>query len=1091
MRFFRTFFILFFCFFIFYFAVYLYFKNEYPSEKISKLAQTWLSKQLEKPVQVEKGSFHLLTGFQVENIQVFKEFSSNQKLLTINKIELRYVWKSLLKKKLEVSKIIIKDLIFYLSNLDFQTTTKDTIQNNKIEPIDWQVYLKNIEIENAVVQYSSIQNKTSWKIFLEKLKLNISDLQLEQIDLVNLIQKISFNFQGQVNEGVLKFEFHSPGLFQLDSLDFAGFTLESMCDFDLKSEKHVASLDSISSDSINVGTNLVLSQNQLLIDWRGREGDSSELKLPALRIILEGFTFSDFRKAAVDLELSLKDWFYTRSLSEFENVSQTSFKLISDSAFVGVDSILKNIRTSSLFNQYVESIPEINGLFYLDSIKITGKQNKGSWEVAYQFRNWFEKVKVDFQNGININNLNGTLNHSGYFKNSTFEKGDFFAEFNSDSLLLFNQTRDTIISSYGFLEIKSNLVKNMVPESLFVKTEIEEIFGGNFIGTIDLFVQEVLQLDELDLQHITGNANFELNEMDLEQYTGNSISGFSDLSLNVQSNFGYSSNIVAKFNTTDLSVEFDTTEGFELLPDAFLQMMGELSSSPGFEEIKFQNAEFTFNDLSDCKIDASYFPALGESRIYLEDWFINLPVLQDYFPVYLRDELISSIWEGEATISCEMLTWQDENAKTYSQIIGDLNISNEIFDNPYWYIRLDSLNMYGIFAGSFNELQLDLEGNMKGFQIIDTTPNYLNTQLYSYLSIENWNDIYIQSFSAEQPKLNLVMNVEGSIQNLSEQPIYFLSSSAKVENDSAVQIILGTKIAGDVSTEFSIFSQEENSNILQVKGWIDLDTLDYLMDEGIQLFALKGHLPIDQLYDLDSGYLVPIEQTQQQKLRTDLFEVYSNYYLNPNTPYSILVVDSLIYENYKAENLEIFFENEQGSFFIPKISMNLYDGSLLMNSVVNLNSGAWNDISYQMQGQMSRVNSSILPGVQGQTEEESRIGIAFFMHGKGLDLSKKIELEGELNVTEIGSFTTENLLNSIDPTKTDPSIRSVRRMIGLGYKPNSISFLIQHDNFYPTISFRQPWYSPVRIAGGEIAISRLPIKFLLDLMVANVGSSIE
>ena len=101
------------------------------------------------------------------------------------------------------------------------------------------------------------------------------------------------------------------------------------------------------------------------------------------------------------------------------------------------------------------------------------------------------------------------------------------------------------------------------------------------------------------------------------------------------------------------------------------------------------------------------------------------------------------------------------------------------------------------------------------------------------------------------------------------------------------------------------------------------------------------------------------------------------------------------------------------------------------------------------------------------------------------NLIKNVDLEGTLEVTEIGSRVTQNLLNSIDPSGTDSSVRSVRKMISLGYKPNSISFQIRHGYFYPSIFFSQPWYSPIRIAGGKVSISRLPVKFILDLMAAE------
>jgi hypothetical protein len=229
-------------------------------------------------------------------------------------------------------------------------------------------------------------------------------------------------------------------------------------------------------------------------------------------------------------------------------------------------------------------------------------------------------------------------------------------------------------------------------------------------------------------------------------------------------------------------------------------------------------------------------------------------------------------------------------------------------------------------------------------------------------------------------------------------------------------------------------------------------------------------------------------QTEQQRNRFDLFEVYETYFRLEDTPYTIIVADSLNYENYKAETIEIYLDYNQGSIFIPHLSMNIYDGNLVMRSYVNLNSGALEDISYFLQGQLSRVNSSILPGVIRQEEEESRIGVTFDMLGQGFDLSRKISLEGKLEVTEIGSQATTNLLKSIDPFNADPSIRSVRRMLSLGYKPKTISFIIQYGNFYPSISFSQPWFSPIRISGGKISISRLPLKLLLDLMAAEKGA---
>ncbi|MDZ7345868.1 MAG: hypothetical protein ONA69_03655, partial [candidate division KSB1 bacterium] len=137
------------------------------------------------------------------------------------------------------------------------------------------------------------------------------------------------------------------------------------------------------------------------------------------------------------------------------------------------------------------------------------------------------------------------------------------------------------------------------------------------------------------------------------------------------------------------------------------------------------------------------------------------------------------------------------------------------------------------------------------------------------------------------------------------------------------------------------------------------------------------------------------------------------------------------------------------------------------------------DASYKLTAHISSINSSLL--LPSAASEKSNITAHAELRGRGLDINKGIDLDGYFNISEIESKVADNLLRSLDPEGKDSGIRSTRLLINRGFKPKLFRFEIRHGFCYPAVYFQQPWYFPVRLIGGGIELSRIPIVTLLKL----------
>ncbi len=1070
-------------------GVAFYFYHQFPPEKVQRMAQAWLAAQLNRTVQVRTGSIQPLLGFQLQDVQIYRLPPNDREIfIRCERIQFRYSWRALLQRRIEVTELILDrpQLKFYPEEFVIPTIS-DPLVRPPLKPSTWLLALKHLVIRDGAFWFNTPAANTSLCIAISKLQFALQEAELQQKTGNDFWQNLNYRQLATLIDGTVQFTFHQRNMTLglgngIDSLSVVG-----ICHAELQSKKPTSVVAMMLHDSTTIVGKLQIHDFTCRVDWRNQNRHAL-LPLPTLQLQWQGWFAGDFKQGGVNLNFALADWLRGKATGSLRSGELPQLLVTADGVQANLAAISKALRKWAIFsNSWLNRI-DLHGQVVIDSLSLAGNPADASQPLNFRLRSRMLNLSGSGRSAKFVG-MNSSIQTEGQLTNGEFNRGGLNVIVTTDSLLIGDQPSSRLLTRSNRLSCQTQLGKNGLPKTLLLALDAQDIGGAVLHAGVDLHNTAIDSLPPQDFRTLIGTVDLKLTGVDLTRLAGATAAGLADLHLQMTAQAGSPAKLAAELNIHDLSAEFDSISGLELLPDLHARLTGFLNSSPGWGEILFDHSQFTVNDLAAGSITAKFRPAVGAASIYCEELKLNLPAWQEFFPMYLREEMTAALWQGEAVISSELSLWNEPDGRISSQLIGDLRIDNGLFDNPFWYLRLDSLSLNGTFGGNLFEQQIDLEGKLAQFQIIDSTPTIQQTRLRATLGLKDWNQIKIQSSFVEQPQWQIRLSLQGSIDSLATTPTYALSGSVETHADSIAQIMIGLYYRGDWSAKFSIFSLEQQPTVLHLRGWVNLDTVDVLVEGGMMLHGLRGRLPFSQLYNLTTGYLEPVAQAEHTSFFFNWFDLYEPFLARSLSDYNLLTADSLYFSRYKAEDLRLLLAYDKGNIIIPQFSMKLYEGNFLTRAWLNLNSGALADISYQLRGQLSRVNSAILPSVGRQKRDKSHIGVSFDLNGKGVDLTQKINLEGDLEVTEIGVQTTDNLLRSIDPVGTDASIRSVKQLIKLGYKPSSLSFQIQHDNFYPQISFAQPWYSPIHIAGGKVAISRLPVKLILDLMAAGTTGS--
>jgi hypothetical protein len=221
------------------------------------------------------------------------------------------------------------------------------------------------------------------------------------------------------------------------------------------------------------------------------------------------------------------------------------------------------------------------------------------------------------------------------------------------------------------------------------------------------------------------------------------------------------------------------------------------------------------------------------------------------------------------------------------------------------------------------------------------------------------------------------------------------------------------------------------------------------------------------------------------------YTILRDYYRASVKKRSTLSVGAIEAAGYAVSNVNAEMYLGEGWVEIPFLQAQSYGGTILSRFAVDLAAGDLRNANYTISAHFNEVNSELLLPADNKEQGRGIINGNLTLDGKGLDPQHEMMVGGYFYITEIGPRVVSNLLRALDPRGTDTGVSLTQQLIGLGFKPSLVSFLIRHGYFYPAIYFDQPWYFPVRLSEGKVELSRVPVQFFLQTALQPPGQMVK
>ena len=1078
--------LLFLCLVILWIGAYYYLRIKYTPERIRTLAEKMLSKQLQRKVTLEQADIHPTSGILLRGLTVYQKAPDDTLVFAhVAEVQLRYRLWSILKRHLEIHQIrIIKPHVYWRSELS--ASTIGSISQPKLTPPGSAVFsktelpvhisLREFLLQNFKLDFTVVDSAGHLQGTIDGLNVKLTNLSLPRGSIDEFWRALKFRLQVNTNEGQIVVYYQPQIPFQLGTWSSKTVMLNSKWQLRFFTQTAYAK-------NIDFHGQLQLQQPQLKL-FGVSEAKPFQNYFPDLKAEWKGLVDLDSLNVILKiLKAGCGKWF------DFEG--QGKLGRLLNHPRIQCDFAPVVIRFRPL-NEWLQTlhlpaplqIPDfkMKGEYRIEKASMQGTLSPSEFQIKLIYKSVlsdFGLISTDYP--LELAGAHWELKASGAFGTNGFQKGHIQGKVKIPGFRY--ALNDTAIVQPKSLDVNYEVLlgTHFVPQHLNFMTAIDDIFSGDAFLFADITVSGAQTLAAIGVENLTGTAELQIRNLDLETLTAGNEKGNFDFHSLLTTNYGYKGFLTFDLHGKDL--EYLTDEGYETLPELFLTGKGSLVSTKGFQKISLKAGSFQLNDLLTGKLTILLEKLGKKVTINVDPLLIDHNKLRPFLPSYLRETLKTAQWQGQTQVQIEMNGWLDEQKRFQNNLSGRFSIENYSFDYPEAFLTLDSLRIRGELLGTLNQIQTSFKGKLLAFNVTDAFPEPMaDTRIEGSAVLSNFDRLEFSGIEIHQPEKNITLHIIGLIDSMAVYPLYDFKIWMNFQALEYVPLLTDVALGGDFAANCRIYSKSDNVDILIFDGAVDFRNLNARIGRDIAVYGIHGSVPFSQMFDLENSLLVSSSRRSLPAWYLPLFSQMEPYLSGVVPYYSTLQIDSVRAMQYRIADIKAQMSFANGLVNIPQLSMKLYEGNVAFQCLIDLGSGSLEDMSYQFRSQIARINSAKFPGTATAKEESAEIAGTINFSGRGLAPGEKMEVEGELQITDIGSQATDNLLKSIDPRGAEQNIKYVRRLIGLGFKPKLLSFPVRHGNFYPTFELRQPWYIPIRIAGGKVAIPRIPMQFILDMV---------
>ncbi len=1071
--------------------LYIVFAFFFPNNLVRKLAIAEISSALNRKIDIQSARINLFKGIELENLVLYESDSLQTPktkkpapFVSIDEIVLKYRFWPLLKKRIKIHEVRIDSPTVFLSqnpdgkwNFDDLIAPADTTLQP--EPVDTtavlmpvSIELKKFNLNQLAIVLNQKQDSSALQINFASLSGKISDLEVPGGDQNRLLETLKINLELLMQRARLSLTYFTLA-------DSTTYHFGSDVDLDLLI--NLAGIEKFSGKGVLNCTNWYLNNN-------GKKPDSLFFqKFPHL-IGLEFETTGNLKSGNLILPKLLLTLSEQTILSGEGTISQMFDSLLVDfrikESHLNLSHLSRQLSEIKIAEmQSFSQMIKIDGALSLDGTELSGSPMASNPQDGLKFKTVLNlnDLSLDYENKVaQISDLNLNLSLAGTY----YQAGLSDLDLNGSLLIpaFSSAPGDTSQISAHHIELKldSKLAADFFPKFVdldlkianILKSRVDFLFQFQSPGNWqNIFAKSRLnvtglQLQALETEDLAGTTNFslELEASSLEQIQCNFSATLDSLFLFYENNWR---DLPSQQLTGALSVQVDSSfENIRISPFS-INLKNLLEMEGNANLIDFGETAFDFK--------------INDATLRLGNIYRQIP---DIFKVDIGELYLYGSGQATAEFHGKL------PANGLPDYRGQINLELTPLEIDYTEIfmafkKMKAISEIQVYPDS---LEATLTAHADSFYMGDLRRKpFHEVDLTAEISMPFFQLVKIKSSSVYIHEINTHINATGQIDSLETETIIHLLAHLKFDNQQPVEpyefVRLNGKFEADANLYIDLTSLAYNAEI-------DFQGLNMFYEDYLAVQGIRGKMPLHQRINLEKLHFIDESAVQQVSASLTAMEYhYLRPYLmqlQPNIP--IVTIDKVVMMDYEFTNLKMDVLINGPQVSIPQFSMQAYEGNIMGNFELDLGEGTFeipdtllNNTSLQMKATLSSINTAKLNPVISAKAQKSKINANLSLKSEGLNPvpGGKMVLTGYFHITEIGPKVADNLLRSLDPSGADQGIQSVRKMLKSGFKSKLMSFEIKHGHFYPYIALTKPFYIPVNIAGGQVALPRIPVDLFL------------
>ncbi len=1042
----------------------------FPPEKLRAMATRATEEQFKRRLHVGPVHLNPFRGFEFSDIRLLPLADSVDqddmfpvRLGTVKKLILKYSFSELLHKRIRINEIIVDSpTLEYFVDLSTPSTLR-------VPDMPLLVNLDLLRLKNVQFKIIAADSTVEQKVFVGRLEFLLADLKLPKGKIVRQGDQVSGDFQLTCPETDFSFAQRSklPG----DSSSiFAKAKLDLLTDVSVHGFKDIRlhfrlALDRLSfsmlGNSLPSPTQIPVPLELDLVSTANMDQDS---------IHIERFAWRVNHQDWIDIAGSICGILSRPRFSLTVQESAVSIKQVLELARPFMpDSVL---RTIHLVND--QAAFSMKGSSVYGILPKTGQAG----DLQFLARATLQDFGLGYQDdAIKLKDLNIHADLAGAIDSTGLAglKADLAAKYRFFSALLPDSSQ--FYTDAGFLRASTRLNESLLPVAAACSLSVANILGADLSGKLTLAGTN-------SIHSLRGKGYLQLTNMHLDSLPNSTVHAQIGAHLHVDVN------TLDKISA-DLSVETDSLvmgQGEERLSLAPLRFLARLSgrADTSLQNIYLDSLTLLLNNL------VQGF-AHGEIADYGKKFSFKIPNLQlshqavlNYLPERLKERMEEMTVSGFTRLTARAEGNAAGATPEYSlnaHIFTDqTNLSYPEQFLSIQGIRADISANVNSETGTLTEMSLQIDS----LRYDSATPMLLaNNEIRLTLTSKDFTSLHVLDGKLNLPHFKIAGDFSARVDELSVNPHTILQMNLRQSAEDTLTLLPGIKLRGMSEAAFAI---EADTALVDISAHIKTKDLSIFMPNDMRVRNIRADVHLHQQFDLLHAKLLGSEQNRILTPTDGSIDylIYRSYYRNSLPNLSSVTIDRIEAAGYVLDNLRLEFYLGEGRLEVPSLMADVYSGNIGGRMSLDLTAGELAAATYKISSHFSGINSDLLLPQTVSKGKQGIINANMELSGRGLDPEQPMDLTGHFYITEIGPKVADNLLRSLDPQGTDAGIRSTRLLINRGFKPKLMTFEIRHGYFYPTILFAQPWYFPVRLSGGKIELSRIPIAFVIQTAMQPV-----